>query len=134
MASLANVVPMVETAVVKSGMGSETRQVVSGSGNNTPRAPDIMPATGGVSAAVAAEAVIEVAQHLELVSTSLSITVDDRLGSTIIQVTDKETDELIRQIPSEEIVNLARFLRENAGVGGVELAGSMKGLLLDSDG
>ena len=73
-------------------------------------------------------------QHMKMAGTSLSITVDDRLGATIIQVTDKETDELIRQIPPEEIVSLARFLRENAGVGGFELADTMKGLLLDSDG
>ena len=134
MTSLTNVVPTMNAAVVKSEGGRDTRQVVSEGGNNTPPALDIVPTAGGTSAAVTMEAAKEVTQHMEMVGTSLSITVDDRLGDTIIQVTDKETDELIRQIPPEEIVSLARFLRENAGVGGFELADTMKGLLLDSDG
>ena len=119
---------------VKSEGGRDTRQVVSVGGNNTPPAMDIVPSVGGVSGAVAMEAAREVTQHMKMAGTSLSITVDDRLGATIIKVTDKETDELIRQIPPEEIVSLARLLRENAGVGGFELADTMKGLLLDSDG
>ncbi len=134
MTSLTNVVPTMNAAVVKSEGGRDTRQVVSVGGNNTPPAMDIVPSVGGVSGAVAMEAAREVTQHMKMAGTSLSITVDDRLGATIIQVTDKETDELIRQIPPEEIVSLARFLRENAGVGGFELADTMKGLLLDSDG
>jgi len=134
MTSLTNVVPTMNAAVVKSEGGKDTRQVVSVGGNNTPPAMDIVPSVGGVSGAVAMEAAREVTQHMKMAGTSLSITVDDRLGATIIQVTDKETDELIRQIPPEEIVSLARFLRENAGVGGFELADTMKGLLLDSDG
>lgn len=134
MTSLTNVVPTMNAAVVKSEGGRDTRQVVSVGGNNTPPAMDIVPSVGGVSGAVAMEAAREVTQHMKMAGTSLSITVDDRLGATIIKVTDKETDELIRQIPPEEIVSLARFLRENAGVGGFELADTMKGLLLDSDG
>ena len=134
MTSLTNVVPTMNAAVVKSEGGRDTRQVVSVGGNNTPPAMDIVPSVGGVSGAVAMEAAGEVTQHMKMAGTSLSITVDDRLGATIIKVTDKETDELIRQIPPEEIVSLARFLRENAGVGGFELADTMKGLLLDSDG
>ena len=134
MTSLTNVVPTMNAAVVKSEGGRDTRQVVSVGGNNTPPAMDIVPSVGGVSGAVAMEAAREVTQHMKMAGTSLSITVDDRLGATIIQVTDKETDELIRQIPPEEIVSLARFLRENVGVGGFELADTMKGLLLDSDG
>ena len=134
MTSLTNVVPTMNAAVVKSEGGRDTRQVVSVGGNNTPPAMDIVPSVGGVSGAVAMEAAREVTQHMKMAGTSLSITVDDRLGATIIKVTDKETDELIRQIPPEEIVSLARFLRENAGVGGFELADTMKGWLLDSDG
>ena len=69
-----------------------------------------------------------------MVATSLSIIVDDGPSGTIIQVTDKDTEEVIRQIPPEEIVNLARYLRENAGVEGFELADTMKGLLVDNKG
>jgi flagellar protein FlaG len=64
----------------------------------------------------------------------LAISIDDELGSTIIKVTDRETDEVIRQIPPERIVNLARFMRESSSEGGFELAETMKGLLLESKG
>ena len=37
-------------------------------------------------------------------------------GDTIIKVVDRETDEVIRQIPSEEVVRLRQRLEEVAGV------------------
>ena len=43
---------------------------------------------------------------------SLQFKVDDELGVTIVRVVDKETDELIRQFPPEELINLSRRLKE----------------------
>lgn len=104
------------------------RQPVSASGNISPPASGSpQPSAESVKAAAA-----QVSRHLEVAATSLSISVDDGLGSTVIQVKDKATDEVIRQIPPEQILNLARFLRESAEVGGFELADTMKGLMVDS--
>ena len=107
------------------------RQPVSASGKSSPAAPvsSPPPPTSAETVKAAAE---QVSSHLAIVATSLSISVDDGLGSTVIQVKDKATDEVIRQIPPEQILNLARFLRENAGVEGFELADTMKGLMVDS--
>jgi flagellar protein FlaG len=61
----------------------------------------------------------KVAAHIEeLTSSSLSINrslrfkVDEDLGVTIIRVVDKRTNELIRQFPPEELLNLSKRLKE----------------------
>jgi len=46
----------------------------------------------------------------------LRFTVDKDSGSTVIKVIDRETDEVVRQIPSEELVRLRERLAETAGV------------------
>ncbi len=43
---------------------------------------------------------------------SLQFKVDEELGVTIVRVVDKETDELIRQFPPEELINLSKRLKE----------------------
>jgi len=45
----------------------------------------------------------------------LQFSVDDKSGETIIKVVDRETDEVVRQIPSEEVVRLRQRLQEAAG-------------------
>lgn len=118
---------------VKAPAIAPDRQSLSAGGNTAPQlvanAPPIAASKADISAAVE-----DVSLRFDLASTSLSISIDETLGSTIIQVTDRDTEEVIRQIPPEQIVNLARFLRENSGVEGFELADTMKGLLLDSVG
>jgi flagellar protein FlaG len=45
----------------------------------------------------------------------LHFSVDDESGDTIIKVVDRETDEVVRQIPSEDVVRLRQRLQEAAG-------------------
>ena len=45
----------------------------------------------------------------------LRFSVDTKSGDTIIKVVDRETDEVVRQIPSEEIVALRQRLEETTG-------------------
>ena len=45
------------------------------------------------------------------VQRNLQFDVDDASGHTVIRVVDAETDEVIRQIPSDEILALARHLK-----------------------
>lgn len=46
---------------------------------------------------------------------SLQFSVDKSSGRTIITVIDRETAEVIRQIPSEEVLNLAAHMRRGGG-------------------
>jgi flagellar protein FlaG len=52
--------------------------------------------------------------------------VDDNTGDTVIVVKDRQTDEVVRQIPSEDVLQLAQKLLELQE----ELEGS-KGNLLE---
>ena len=74
-----------------------------------------------------AEAVSDISDYIQTISRELQFQVDDHLGSTIITVTDKETDEVIRQIPSKEIVAMARYIAENA-------PDPVRGLLMNGEG
>lgn len=46
---------------------------------------------------------------------NLQFSVDEESGDTIIKVVDSETNEVVRQIPSEEIVRLRQRMRDAAG-------------------
>ncbi len=47
---------------------------------------------------------------------NLQFSIDDESGQTVIKVIDNETQEVVRQIPSEEIMRLRRRLEEASGV------------------
>ena len=70
----------------------------------------------------------ELNQNVQSVRRSLRFDVDDDTGITVITVRDRETDELIRQIPSEELLELARYFAEAS-----ESQGESKGLLLRTE-
>ena len=55
--------------------------------------------------------------------------VNQDTGHTIVSVFDRETNELIRQIPSEEIVRIAKALQDLREQNESRLGGS--GLLLE---
>ena len=54
----------------------------------------------------------ELQQFNQNIDRTLQFKVDEELGVTIVRVVDKETDELIRQFPPEELINLSRRLKE----------------------
>jgi flagellar protein FlaG len=131
---LTNAVSTSKVPVAKPEEVVELRQAVAQGGKSRPVVEEGGKVPGKPSPEATNVAIADVSAHIAMVATSLSIIVDDGPSGTIIQVTDKDTEEVIRQIPPEEIVNLARYLRENAGVEGFELADTMKGLLVDSKG
>lgn len=45
----------------------------------------------------------------------LRFSVDEDSGDTVIKVIDRETDEVVRQIPSEELMRLRKRLEQAAG-------------------
>jgi len=46
----------------------------------------------------------------------LKFTVDDKTGTVVVRVVDTETDQLIRQIPSEEMLAIARNMEQMQGL------------------
>ena len=58
------------------------------------------------------EAVAQLNDYVQSIQRSLSFSVEESSGQTVIQVYDSETQELIRQIPSEEALELAEAIHE----------------------
>lgn len=70
-----------------------------------------VPSTADVQQAITA-----IREALRPVSNSLEFSVDNGSGKTIVRVMDLETRQLIRQIPSQEIVEIARVLERLEGL------------------
>lgn len=60
-------------------------------------------------------AVTEINQALETLATSLKFEVDDQSGHTLVKVIDQDSGEVLRQIPSEATVRIARSLDKMVG-------------------
>ena len=91
--------------------GPEKRQDVSFDGKMQPT-----DSLGQVSTVIDAEAieaaVAKIASFAEGLGRSLSITVDDRSGDFVVTVQNASTEELVRQIPSEEVLKISQAISD----------------------
>ncbi len=71
--------------------------------------------TRAIGARALEKALGNLSAHVQNLQRSLHFTVDEESGETIVRVVDSETDEVIRQIPSEELLTIAERLRSSAG-------------------
>ena len=65
-------------------------------------------------------AVKQLNSYVQSTNRNLEFNIDNDSGQTVIKVTDSETDELIRQIPNEEALYIAKQLTEGQGQDDVE--------------
>lgn len=79
-------------------------------------APQAEKKEGELSPAQVKETVQEVNDILHNMNRNLSFTVDEQLGQSVILVKDSESDEVIRQIPSEELVVLRKKMDDVVGI------------------
>ena len=75
----------------------------------------------------------DLSDYLSSVSRALSISVDSELNRPIVTVMDSETEEIVRQIPAEELVAIAKFLK-NQGVESTATKEALSGILLKEEG
>jgi len=68
------------------------------------------------------KAVEDINDHFQSMGRDLSFAVDEDSGRTIITVVDSETQEIVRQIPPEEVLDLAMHLLDAGGVASTGLA------------
>ncbi|MAL95331.1 MAG: flagellar biosynthesis protein FlaG [Haliea sp.] len=107
------------------------RQAEAEGGKVLPAAAQETGAAAPPASAQLEQAVVTLETYFQSVSRSLRISVDDEAGTTVITVVDQATDEVVRQIPSEEVLALARFMAEQLA----SLEGeSTRGLLFDGQG
>lgn len=72
-------------------------------------------------------AVIELNKAVQNIQRNLEFSVDDITGRTVVKVVDKQTDEVIRQMPSEEALKLAQHMHEQkADNSGISLMQELK--------
>jgi flagellar protein FlaG len=60
------------------------------------------------------EAVTKLNDYMQNIRRNLSFSIEESTGHTVIKVYDAETDELIRQIPSEETLHLAEVIQDQS--------------------
>ena len=58
-------------------------------------------------------AVSQINDHVQNLQRTLQFTVDEESGKDVVTVLDKATEEVIRQYPSDEILEIARQLAEH---------------------
>lgn len=99
-----------------SAMGSDERQVIAEqSGQVVPSVSQSEQVSESRTAAEEFElekAVSNISDYVQNLERSLSFSVDEISGKTVITVTDPENDEVLRQIPSEELLEVARHYAE----------------------
>ena len=100
---------------------------------NEASAAQMLPASGKVSPQEGKAASAEVSQeqvsqavsdlndYVQSVGRDLQFSVDEDSGRTIIRVLDSQTQDIIRQIPAEEVLALAEHLTQTASLGSVGL-------------
>lgn len=117
-----SLVPNTATTSVDGSDAVEERQELVEGGNVSPQSP-----TPEVDREELERAVSDISDYIQNISRELQFQLDDQIGGTIVTVLDPETDEIIRQIPSEETVEMARYIAENS-------PDVIKGLLVNSEG
>ncbi|MDT8310860.1 MAG: flagellar protein FlaG [Methylophaga sp.] len=58
------------------------------------------------------QAVSQINDYVQNVQRSLQFSIDEPSGRSVVTVIDKETEEVIRQIPIEEVLTIARIIAE----------------------
>lgn len=58
----------------------------------------------------------DIQEKLNLFNGELEITTDEQSGIKVVKIIEKNTDKVIRQIPSEAVLKIARYLDEIAGL------------------
>jgi flagellar protein FlaG len=88
-------------------------QHASGSGSSKEPAPEVV--SQQVSAQELASAVEDISSKIQSVQRNLSFSIDEESGTTVIKVIDATSDEVIRQMPSEEVLAIKQRLSRMSG-------------------
>jgi len=65
------------------------------------------------------KAVSDITAYVQNLQRDLQFRIDTELGRLVVSVVDSETKEIIRQIPSEDVLERARYLEESSVAEGV---------------
>jgi uncharacterized FlaG/YvyC family protein len=83
-----------------------------------------------ISAGEVDQAVQNASAYAKTIGRDLNFTIDKELNRTVITVHDGESGKIIRQVPMEEMIAIAKMLSDVQAPGEETV---LKGLLLDQD-
>lgn len=90
--------------------GSVTQAVREAS---RPEPADRAEQAAGVNEESLSNAVTQMNEFIQSTQRDLRFNIDEETGHTVVKVIDRQTEELIRQIPDEIFLKLARHLKDN---------------------
>ena len=106
-ASKPNLDAMKSVAVTAQAGKAQSRQdTAQAAGNNLPSE------SNQVSAEELQNVVKRLNEHVQMISRDLQFSVDEQSGRSVIRVVNAETQELVRQIPSEEVLRISQYIKE----------------------
>lgn len=108
-------VPAVPQPVWTPGSASANvapRQVLPGSGQSSPPAAGVSSKSGGDIK----QAVQDLNTYAQSLQRDLYFSIDEESGETVVKVMDHESGEVIRQIPTEEVLAIAHSLKSAQGL------------------
>jgi len=117
----------VYTPVTEPASAARAQQPIAAEAKVKTDALSNAPVDSAVSRAELEQALDVVNQAVAIEQRSLSFSIDDVSGRSVIKVVDFETDELIKQIPSEELLKVAQDIKRLQ-----EEMGQSIGLLIDN--
>lgn len=89
--------------------------ISSKSGNGTEVSvlnKDVVKTSSQISHEALKEAVTHINEYVQSIQRDLQFSVDEDLGGTIVKVVDRQSGDLIRQIPNEVVVDIAKNLQQ----------------------
>ena len=82
-------------------------------GNELPQQAEKAQAESAQVSAKDLEGIVEqLNEHMQNIQRNLNFSVDDSSGKTVIRVVDTNTEELVRQIPSEDALRISHSIQE----------------------
>ena len=114
--SLVNSSNYVQTPSTQADVGHETPVKAPASGVVAETPKPVRPAGDATDAQLLKQSVDKINQAVQVNARNLQFAVDEETGINVVKVIDTESQEVIRQIPSKEIIVIAKALDKLQGL------------------
>jgi len=99
--------------VISLPQGSSKSTAVAADGKGVPVSQQ---SGSNVSSDDVMEAVHKMRDHMQVIDRDLHFSIDEDSGVTVVKVIDPETKEVVRQIPTEDVMRVVRSLEKGGGL------------------
>jgi flagellar protein FlaG len=102
-----SVLPIHQVSKAGDSLSQGKRQTLTDGGNAVPHSHELPVGREQLDSAIR-----DIEKFLGSVERKLEFRVDNEIGRTVITVRDAQTDEVVRQMPTQEVVEMARYLAD----------------------